>query len=360
MNIMFKTHSFILVLFLSMSILVSSCGSGTVQEPQAQPIPVKVNIAEYNPQAISHILPAVVSSEREANLSTIVMGTLSQVNVEVGDEVRRGTLLATIRDEQIRAQKMQLEANLVQANAQLANANRNFERITNLFNDDSATQKELDDITTMVESAKASVAALEAGLKEVNEMLEYTRITAPFDGVVTQRYLRAGDMAAPGHPILVLADPSTLKLSFSIPETLIRFMNVGKEVLVSIPSAGITPFESVITRVSASANPMNRQFSAEIVLKDALDSIKPGMHADIKIATEGSSSIMVPQEALVYRGQLTGMYTISNDNTAVLRWIRTGSVMGEFVEVVSGLSAGEQYVAVVSNDLAHGSKVSKN
>jgi len=357
---MMKSVSFTLVLFVAGSILLSSCGSAPEQTTPTSPIKVDAQTATYNPQAVSHTLAATVSSENEANLSTIVMGTLSRVTVQVGDQVKKGALLASIRDEQIRAQKMQLEANLVQAKANLANASRNYERISNLHKENSATQKELDDITTMVESAKASVAALEARLAEVNEMLEYTRITAPFDGVITQRFLRAGDMAAPGHPILAISDPSSLKLTFSVPERLVSQISEGLEATIQINAAGVEPFVAQISRISTSANPMNRQFSAEIVLNNLSDSIKPGMHADVILALSGSNAITVPQSALIKRGQLTGIYTINNENTAILRWVRTGAVLGEDVEIVSGLSSGEKYVRVIGNELAHGSKVSTN
>jgi RND family efflux transporter MFP subunit len=254
---------------------------------------------------------------------------------------------------------MQLEANMVQAKANLDNTEKNLNRIQNLYEEESATSKELDDISTMYDIAKANVEALEASMREVNEMLAYTVIRAPFDGIVSRKFVSAGDMAAPGHPLVAVSDPGTLKITANVPANWISEISEGDSVTVSVSAAGIDAADAVLTAVSNAGDPMSRQYAIEAQITDpeAASQLKTGMFAEIGIQVAGSEALYIPTSALVQRGQLTGVYTISDNNRTVLRWIRTGRTSGESVEVLTGLTPGEQYIASMNQPLRQGQLV---
>lgn len=357
MNTMFSINRITLLTGIVAGLLfLSSCGSGDPEPVQETPVSVEAFTASLAPGFLSHSFPASIQSVNQANLSTIVMGTITAIEVNEGDTVKEGDIIARVKDDQIRAQQAQLQATLLQARAQYELTERNYNRIKNLHALDSATQSELDEIEAQYEMAKASIEALEASLGEVEEMLNYTLIRAPFDGIVSRKHMSAGDLASPGMPIVSVSGPDLLKLTANVPERLINRVENGASVTYSVTSAGITNANATLTSVNAAAGSGSRQFSVEAILSanEQSGSLRPGMYADLHIDLEDSPSLMIPQSALVHRGQLTGIYAISEDNRAVLRWIRTGRFYDDMIEVVSGLSEGERIVSTADENLRQG------
>jgi RND family efflux transporter MFP subunit len=350
-----KSISALLVLTLLIT-AATGCSSETETIENTRSENVKVETATNTLSASTQSFPGMVESDNQANLSTIVMGTVTEVPVEVGERVKKGDVLIRIKDDQILAQKSQLEANMVQAKANLDNTEKNYNRIKNLYAEESATSKELDDISTMYEIAKANMDALNARMNEVNEMLAYTTIRAPFDGIVARKFVAEGDMAAPGHPLVAVADPGQIKITANVPEQWIGEISEGDAVNVSIESAGIYNAAATLIAVSEAGDPMSRQYAVEAELKDAelSSKLKTGMFAQVGLNLGSTEALFIPKTALVTRGQLTGVYTLTDDNKAVLRWVRLGQSSGDRVEVLSGLTAGEQYVTETNENLRQG------
>ena len=341
-----KSITGLLLTLLFMTLLFSGCSSDEPAAMVQEPVAVDVQTAGLSVNYSDRVFPAVVESSNQANLSTIVMGSVTAVPVTVGDQVKKGDVLIRIKDDQIRAQKSQIEANMVQARANLENTEANYNRIKNLYAEDSATSKELDDISAMYEIAKANLEALEARLNEVNEMLAYTVIRAPFEGIVSRKFVSEGDMAAPGHPLVAVSDPSDIKITASIAESQITGIEEGTEALVSVSAAGVNGAAARLTAVSGAGDPMSRQYAVEAVLENEESSgkLKVGMFAEIRLRVNPTESLFIPASAVVERGQLTGVYSITEQNRAVLRWVRLGERSGEQVEVLTGLRPGERYV----------------
>lgn len=354
----FSTLSGFLALLIA-TLLFSACGSDDPAALNETAVNVQVATAEAAQSSNTQNFPGNVESNNQASLSTIVMGTVTDVPVSVGQNVQKGDVLARIKDDQIRANKMQLEANMVQAKANLENTEKNLNRIKNLYAEQSATSKELDDISTMYDIAKANVEALEASMREVNEMLEYTVIRAPFDGIVSRKFVSAGDMAAPGHPLVAVADPGTLKITATVPEKWIGRISEGDSVTVSVSAASISATDAILTAVSNAGDPMSRQYAieAQITDPDIAGRLKTGMFAEISIRADGAQSLYIPTTALIQRGQLTGVYTVSDNNRTVLRWVRTGKTAEETIEILTGLTPGEQYIASMEQPLQQGQLV---
>jgi RND family efflux transporter MFP subunit len=336
--------------------VTAGCSSENETTDNTRSVDVKIETASSTTSASAQSFPGMVESDHQANLSTIVMGTVTEVPVEVGERVKKGDVLIRIKDDQILAQKSQLEANMVQAKANLENTEKNYNRIKNLYAEESATSKELDDISTMYEIAKANMDALNARMNEVNEMLAYTTIRAPFDGIVARKFVSEGDMAAPGHPLVAVADPGLIKITANVPEQWISKISEGDEVNVSIESAGIYNAAATLIAVSEAGDPMSRQYAVEAKLNDAgiSSTLKTGMFAQLGMNLGSNEALFIPKSALVYRGQLTGVYTLSDDNKAILRWVRLGQSSGDQVEVLSGLTPGESYVTEANENLRQG------
>ena len=340
-------------------LLLTACGEGEPEtKPAVQSVPVSVAKAEAKPFTQTETYPGTIKSPNQAMISTKVMSKINRIHVEVGDYVRKGAKLVTIDNADLLAQKKQVEANLVEANSNLKNVQTNFDRFTTLYEQGSATKKELDDITMQQEVVNARITALNAKLSELDEILSYTNITAPFNGFVTAKNASEGDLSAPGQPILTFEQTGAKEISVNIPESKLNLFTVDDTTEVYIPVLDET-VQAVITNISAGGNRASRQFAAVLSLINADDrvDIKSGMFVEVAIAAETTPSIIVPNSALIERGQLKGVYTLTDNNQLVLRWIRTGRTFGDQTEIISGLKQNEAFVLQPSPTLVEGQPV---
>jgi len=294
---------------------------------------------------------------RRVPLATKMMGTVTHLDVEAGDRVRQGQTLVRVRSENVEAQKRQVEARLQEAQATLRNAETNLERIRALRERESATEKELDDAQTAYERAQAQVEALEGRRAEIDDMLAYARIESPIDGFVVEKRSEEGALAAPGQPLLVVETLDDLKAIVEVPEADINRFVTGDSVTVEVGAAGNVRRSGVVTQINPAGNYASRQFEVQVRLpRDSESALKSGMYAQVLYPVEAERTLTVPMQALVTRGQLTGLFAIE-DSTALLRWIRTGQRHGDRVEVLSGLRPGDRYIANASQRILDGQLV---
>ena len=251
-----------------------------------------------------------IESEHFASLSTRNMGYVSRVYVKVGDKVRKGQLLIDINSEEIDAKKAQAQAGLKQAEAQLSVAEKNFERYTELFNQNSASQKELDDITLQYEIAKANHERALQIENEIDANMAYSHIRAPFSGVITSKTVKMGDMARPGQTLMSLEAPGKFVARALVPESSIEHVEKGQEVTVFVKSLGQS-LEGTITEVSGSSLSSGGQYMIKMDLEDVKDiKLFSGMYVSVLVPTPGkgtSKSLFVDHNAIVHKGELDGI-----------------------------------------------------
>ena len=338
---------------------VGCSSSEEAETTKEQPISVVTQTASFAKGTATHRFSGTVTSDRTINMSTKVMGRITELDVEEGDFVKEGDVLVRIKDDNLQAQKSQVESGLLEARAALQNTETNYNRIKNLYEQESATKKELDDISTQYEMGKAKVKTLESKLREVEDMLDYTKLTAPFDGYVVSKRLTEGDMAGPGQPIIAFEQEMKMNVKITVPESEIGLFSLDDTVGVDVEAAGYQG-NGIVSNINQSGNRGSRQFAVEVTLPEqaVTQGVKSGMFAEVGLATEKDRAIVVPQNAIVERGQLTGLYTLNDNSEVVLRWVLLGDSSGENIEILSGLKAGEVYVSKVDRPLSEGQKVS--
>lgn len=356
-----KKYFYIIALF-SITLTTISCGEkeakATVDNTPA--IPVTVQAVTDNTNSPFLTASGKVQAENSAQLSTRMMGFVDKVTVNVGDKVRQGQLLVAINNTDLQAKRAQVNAGITEATAAFNNAEKDYNRFKNLFADNSASQKELDDMTANFNMAKARLEAAQQMKNEINAQFAYTNITAPFSGVITSKNVKKGDMANPGQPLISIESPGNFEVIAMVPETEISQINKNTKVDVSIASINET-LPGTVTEVSPSAQQTGGQYLVKIALGKNEAAVKSGMFATVAFPIERKSTtqtILIPTDALVTQGQLSGVYTVSQSNTALLRWLRLGKTVGEQVEVLSGLNASEQYIINADGKLFNGAKVS--
>jgi RND family efflux transporter MFP subunit len=351
------TYSLLFIALVNMG-----CGEDANPE-QSTPTPVSVTVETVTDQGgeATFSITGRVVSVNQANLGTRIMGYVNQLEVKTGDRVQAGQVLIRLDNADLQAKLAQVNAGIAEAEAAYTNASKDYQRFQSLFADQSASQKEMDDITTRYRMAQSRLEGARQMAKEVQAQFAYTRITAPFNGVVTNTFAKAGDLVNPGQPLVAVEAPGSFEIKAQVPENRIHQVQIGDTAEVWIKSLDAR-VSGTVSELSTSAQNTGGQYEITLLIKEQNSNLRSGMYAAVILsgteeATQKSTKLLIPAEALVSRGDLKGVYTVSQNNTAVLRWLRLGQTYEDQVEVLSGLKAGESFVKAADSKLYNGAPI---
>ncbi len=363
MTTMKEKNLFLLALSAAVFVL-ASCGGDKKENVAIKDAPIAVTLSTTNAGEQNAVIASgQIESSQSANISTRIMGRINSITVKAGDHVNKGQLLVTISDEDIKAKRAQTAAMIAEAEAAYAASQKDYERYNNLYKQQSATARELDNMALQYNSAKSRLEAAKQMRNEVSAMLAYSSLTAPFSGVVTQKLAEVGSIANPGMTILTIEQNATLQVAASVSESDISNVKVGDTAVVKIKSADRS-FSGKITQLNPSSQFTGGQYLVKISIPESeKKSLYSGMFVNVSIPVKHKENIskpdviMISQSAIVNRDELTGVYTMSNNNTALLRWIRLGKQYGDKVEVLSGLAKDESFIETADGKLYNGAVV---
>ena len=272
----------------------------------------------------------------EATLSTKLMGAVTAVLVTEGARVAAGAPLVRLDATDLDARSRQAAAGIAAAEAAHREAQAQATRIRALFADSAAPRAQLDAVEAGLARAAAGLEAARAGSSELNAVRAYGVLRAPFAGVVTHRFVDAGDFAAPGAPLVTVQDASRLRISASVPAAMARRVTAGMHLTARIEGVAV---QAIVEGVVPSAATM---YTINAVVPNR-DGALPSGGAAVLLVPGGAPerALLVPQSAVVREGDLTGVRVV-RDGRAELRWVRLGDVTGDRVAVRTGLQAGER------------------
>lgn len=351
-----------LITLVTTSLLVLSCGSDhkTSIAENMTPIVVKINAVKSDQNNLLITASGKIQASNSANLSTRMMGFVNKIYVNVGDKVKKGQLLLSVNNTELQAKRAQVNAGITEATAAFTNAEKDYNRYKNLFADNSASQKELDDMTANFEMAKARLESANQMKNEINAQFTYANIRAPFNGVVTNKFIEAGDMANPGMTLISVESPKQFEVTAMVAESDISKIRPNSKVDVLVKSMNQS-ISGTVSEVSSSAKNTGGQYLVKIALDKTDANILSGMFTTVQFPVEKTATtrsiIMIPTASIVANGSLKGIYTVSEQNTAILRWLRLGKTYGDNIEVLSGLNAEEHYIVHAEGKLFNGAKV---
>jgi RND family efflux transporter MFP subunit len=311
-----------------------------------------------------------VRAALSAQLASQVMGTITRVNVHEGDQVRRGEVLVSIDEAQQQAAYTSAKAGLqasqqsiAAADADYALAESTMKRYQMLYDKKSVSPQEYDEVKTKLaaaqarrDAAHAGATQAEAGVSQAGTVMSFTKVRAPFDGLVTARLAEPGAMAAPGVPLLVVEDPSRFRLEAQVDESKIGAVKLGESVPVTIDSLGGQTIEGKVVQIVPDADPSSRTFTVKIDLP-ANPQIRSGLFGRASFPRGQRDAIAIPKSAVLNRGQMQAVYVIGSDQLAGLRFVTLGAVSGDQVEVLSGLQNGDRIVATPGDRELSGKQV---
>ena len=311
-------------------------------------------------QAIPDTFAAIgtVHASRTAPLSSQVMGSITAVNVREGDAVRRGQVLVRVDDVQPRAEVDQAQAarsaadhELSAAESELALAQSTFNRLQTLYEKKSLSPQEYDEGRTRLQSAearrdtaRAARAQSTAALEQARTRLGYTRVLAPFDGLVTERRVDPGALAAPGMPLVTVEAGGQYRLEAAVDERDLSYVHLGEAVPVSLDAIGTQPLNGKVVQIVPAADPASRSFTVKIEVP-ANKNLRSGIFGRAAFTRGLRRAVLIPQSAVTERGQLQTVYVVGENGIATLRYVTLGPEQRQGREVLSGLSAGETVVA---------------
>ncbi|MDP2060453.1 MAG: efflux RND transporter periplasmic adaptor subunit, partial [Flavobacteriaceae bacterium] len=306
-----------------------SCADDQKKPENIEPVLVTVSKVTSGSIASFVTVSGKIESENSAEISTRMMGYINKIHVKTGQQIKEGQLLVSINNTDLQAKRAQAEAGVLQATASYNNAKKDYDRFVNLFQQQSASQKELDDMTARFEMAKAGLESAKQIKNEVVAQFSYANITAPFSGAITQTFVKDGDMATPGMPLISMEGMSKMQVTAMVSEEDISNIKKGMNATVHIKSLN-KEMTGKVSEVSQSAKNTGGQYLVKIILDEMDAEIRSGMFVNVQFHVAHQTNdketikILVPESALVRQGQLTGVYTVGNENTAILRWLRVG------------------------------------
>ncbi len=302
-------------------------------------LPVRTAVVVAESLAVVLESPATVRPAERASIAARLTGTIATFPLGLGSAVAAGDVLVTLHAPET-------EARLRQAQAQLAEAERHATRQRTLVVGGVNPADALRDAEDRLRFAQAAVAEVEA-------LLAYATVRAPFAGVITEKHVLVGDLATPGRPLLELESTQRLRAEGAVPEHAATSLRIGRPVGVVLDEAAI-PVLGDLEEISAAADAVSRSVLVKVSLPAG--SARSGQFARLRVIIGDTTALLVPSAALTHFGQMERVFVVEAGH-AVLRLVKTGRSQGERIEILSGLKAGETVVLAPPAALRDGQPV---
>ncbi|HEV2329898.1 MAG TPA: efflux RND transporter periplasmic adaptor subunit [Verrucomicrobiae bacterium] len=311
-------------------------------------------------------IPAEFRPYVEVELHAKVSGYVNQMNVDFGDKVKAGELLATIEVPELDDQLNSAIAAEQKAEADYTNASLIYSRLesVNRAHPNLVAEQDLDTAQANAQMTYAQIAAAKADVGRYQTLVSYTRITAPFDGVVTRRYADPGALIQAGTssdtqslPLVRVSDNYLLRLDFPVDVSYVRDVHVGDPVQVHIDSLGGKTFPGTVTRFTCDIDDNTRKMITEIEVPNPKLEIDPGMYCTVDLTVENRKNVLaIPTEAVI-SGATPSVYVVNGENQIEERPIQLGLETPDKYEVLSGLKEGDLVVVGNHSEIENGQKV---
>ena len=287
----------------------------TVVEAKVSEVPVRVEVTGQ------------VITQYQATLSSRIQGTIERVLVHEGTLVKKGQTLVELDNRD-------LQAELTRAVAEVENAQAHLLRMKALYAEQAVSKQEM-------ENATRTFKVSEANRRAVLAQLNYTVVKAPFDGVITDKKVEAGELASPGQTLLKMEDPNRLRLEATVAESDLKVVERGNRIPVMIDALSGQSLDGRVSQILPAGDPETHTFTVKVDLPPT-PGLRSGMFGRLQLDKGVTRTIMLPSSAVVERGELTSVFVVDPDRVARLRWVRVGRRFNQQTEILSGINEGER------------------
>ena len=308
-------------------------------------------------------LPATLRGRNEAALYARTNGYVQSWRKDIGDKVKKGDLLAVISTPEVDQDLAQAQATQAQIHARLVLAQSSLARWEGLRQRDAVSQQELDERRAAQQQALADLAASQANVRRLQQMHDFGRITAPFDGVVVRRNVEVGALVAAGSApntkeLFYLAQSDTLRLTVAIPQVYAADVAVGKEVSIKLLERPNAPGKGQITRVSGGVDVATRSVQVEVSMDNQRGDFLPGAYVEVALPlSSAAKTLLLSPSALQFRQDGAQVAVVGEGGKVNLRQVKLGRDLGRAVEVIEGISAKDAVILNPPDTMEEGERV---
>lgn len=283
-----------------------------------------------------------VQPRRKTDVASQLLASIREIKPRPGDKVKAGDLLIALDDRELLAQQREAVAAFASNEADLVTRRADYERVKSLRNSNAISVEEFSRIEGAFRISETQVKRAKEAIGRIEVLVTYTKILANSDGLVAERFAEPGDLATPGKPLLSIYDPNDLELQINVPESLAFGIAVGQKLPVRIDASNIA-FNAAVREIVPQAQQASRSVLVKVAVPQMTSSpLLPGMFGRASIPVGRSEKIWAPSEAVQQIGQLDLVEVADKDGFLTRRFVRLGQVVGDKVEILSGLTAGDQ------------------
>lgn len=346
-----------LALAAILTVTLAGCGNEEDGKPQvAAQRSIQAQVSAIQPMEVvaSTATPGTVVAEESVKVASRLMGYIKDIAVVEGQAVKAGQQLFSIDPLDIEGAVAQAGLGLQQAEAAMQDARADYERFDALYKDEVVSRQHYEKMKLNYDIAVARAAQAKAGLATAQGQMRYATVTSPINGVVTMKLASEGDIAAPGHPVVMVENIAKLQVQTTVPEAIFRALKLGQKVPVQIDGFD-APVQASIARLTPAADPMTHTHAVKLDL--AAPGLKSGMFARVMWPTGQALMLAVPRAAVLDRAGIAGVFVVDAQGTARYRMVRVGRVENGQVEILSGLNPGERVVTGNAQAVNNGDRV---
>ncbi len=368
-----------------MALWMSGCGESpreAKREAPATAVPVSLVAASEQKWPSVYLASGTVRARTTADIAAKLMGYVRDVKVQTGEHVQAGQLLLTLdtRDldvnsrraeaalDEIRSAVPEADSAIAGAKSNLDLAQSTFHRMEDLFNKKSISNQEFDEAAARLKSAQsaydvakakraqidAHAARAQQDVRATEVTRNYAEITAPFAGLITTKSVEPGTLAVPGTPLLRIEREGFYRLEASVEESRLATIRIGQTVSVTLDGLDRT-INARVSEIVPGVDSASRSATVKLELP-GVASLRTGMFGRASFQQGSRSTLVVPAAAIVERGQLQSVF-VADNGIARARLISAGPRNQDQVEVLSGITAGDQIIVPVPKNLADGARV---
>ena len=312
-----------------------------VLAPAAMAAEMKTGKVVRTPVTVERMFEGVVEAVRQTTVSAQTSGRIVAIHFDVNDRVEKGALLVEIDDTQQRAALEEARAAVKAAQARLTVAKQDYDRVSQLYRRRTAPKARLDQSRAELDAARAALKQAQAALKRAEEQLDYTRVRAPYSGVVTARHAQVGELAAPGKPLMSGFAEDEMRVRVHLPQRYVPVIRANRKASVVLDLDGHVRREVSRMVIFPYSDPKTNTVTVRLYMKDKGKGLFPGMLVKGAFMVEKAKVLAVPEKAVARRGELAGVYRIHDGRIAFIQ-VRTGRPLGGgLVELLAGLEEGD-------------------
>jgi RND family efflux transporter MFP subunit len=294
------------------------------------------------------VVDGTIEAINKATLTAQTQGRVTAIHFDVDDYVEQGQLILELENREQKSLVSRASGALEEARASEQEASRNFSRVEELVQSGTLSQADFDRSKAALDSARGRVKQAEASLDQARQQLSYTQVVAPYPGILTDRFVETGELAAPGKPLVAGLSLDRIRVTATVPQRYVDAVRRQQSLTVLLDDGSRMSSDKVTVFPYAESGSHSFRIRAE--LDSNANGIYPGMFARVEVVTGEREILVVPDSALLRNQELVAVYLLDQQDRPRLTQVRTGRQLEDGIEILSGLRPGSR-IAVNATDV---------